>query len=85
MKSAEILFEMVAVNRLLVRDNLDKGEESGTGTRIHSPKYERQLICRLNLQSWLPTELHPEISHLLVGFGQDGLFACPPKIWRVHT
>ncbi|KAH7928163.1 DNA glycosylase [Leucogyrophana mollusca] len=28
------------------------------------------LSCRLNLQSWLPTELHPEINHLLVGFGQ---------------
>ncbi|OJT02031.1 Endonuclease III -like protein [Trametes pubescens] len=25
---------------------------------------------RLNLQSWLPLELHPEINHLLVGFGQ---------------
>ncbi|EGN96402.1 hypothetical protein SERLA73DRAFT_170779 [Serpula lacrymans var. lacrymans S7.3] len=25
---------------------------------------------RLNLQSWLPTELHPEINHMLVGFGQ---------------
>ncbi len=26
--------------------------------------------CRLNLQSWLPTEFHKEINHLLVGFGQ---------------
>ncbi|KAF5386643.1 hypothetical protein D9615_002034 [Tricholomella constricta] len=25
---------------------------------------------RLNLQSWLPTELHPDINHMLVGFGQ---------------
>jgi len=25
---------------------------------------------RLNLQSWLPTELHPDINHTLVGFGQ---------------
>ncbi|KAH9961148.1 DNA glycosylase [Lactifluus volemus] len=25
---------------------------------------------RLNLQSWLPTEFHKEINHLLVGFGQ---------------
>ncbi|KAF9453738.1 DNA glycosylase [Macrolepiota fuliginosa MF-IS2] len=25
---------------------------------------------RLNLQSWLPTELHRDINHLLVGFGQ---------------
>jgi len=25
---------------------------------------------RLNLQSWLPTELHSDINHMLVGFGQ---------------
>jgi endonuclease-3 len=25
---------------------------------------------RLNLQSWLPSELHGEINHMLVGFGQ---------------
>ena len=25
---------------------------------------------RLNLQSWLPTDFHKEINHLLVGFGQ---------------
>ena len=25
---------------------------------------------RLNLQSWLPKELHYDINHLLVGFGQ---------------
>ncbi|KAK0225046.1 hypothetical protein EDD85DRAFT_795274 [Armillaria nabsnona] len=25
---------------------------------------------RLNLRSWLPTELHQEINHLLIGFGQ---------------
>jgi hypothetical protein len=28
---------------------------------------------RLNLQSWLPLELHPEINHMLVGFGQVSL------------
>jgi hypothetical protein len=27
---------------------------------------------RMNLQSWLPKELHPEINPLLVGFGQVG-------------
>ena len=27
-------------------------------------------VHRLNLQSWLPKELHKEINHLLVGFGQ---------------
>ena len=30
---------------------------------------------RLNLQSWLPTELHPEINHMLVGFGQVKSFS----------
>lgn len=27
-------------------------------------------MTRLNLQSWLPKELHAEINHMLVGFGQ---------------
>lgn len=30
----------------------------------------RNCIYRLNLQSWLPAEYHPEINHMLVGFGQ---------------
>jgi len=34
---------------------------------------------RLNLQSWLPTELHPEINHLLVGFGQTVCLPVGPK------
>ncbi|KAK0496270.1 DNA glycosylase [Armillaria luteobubalina] len=34
---------------------------------------------RLNLQSWLPTELHPEINHLLVGFGQMICLPVRPK------
>ncbi|KAK0225080.1 DNA glycosylase [Armillaria nabsnona] len=34
---------------------------------------------RLNLQSWLPTELHPEINHLLVGFGQMVCLPVGPK------
>ncbi|KAH7905475.1 DNA glycosylase [Hygrophoropsis aurantiaca] len=34
---------------------------------------------RLNLQSWLPTELHPEINHLLVGFGQMICLPVNPK------
>ena len=28
----------------------------------------------LNLQSWLPLELHPQINALLVGFGQTTIF-----------
>ena len=34
-------------------------------------------MVRLNLQSWLPKELHGEINHLLVGFGQVG---CPNRL-----
>jgi endonuclease III len=35
------------------------------------------LRCvRLNLQSWLPTELHRDINHMLVGFGQ----VCPTTL-----
>lgn len=36
----------------------------------HKPPTKNPEETRLNLQSWLPTELHPEINHLLVGFGQ---------------
>ncbi|KAF8638912.1 hypothetical protein AX17_001963 [Amanita inopinata Kibby_2008] len=36
----------------------------------HKPPTRTPEATRLNLQSWLPTELHPEINHLLVGFGQ---------------
>jgi len=28
------------------------------------------MTYSLNLQSWLPKELHPEINNLLVAFGQ---------------
>ncbi|KAI6097767.1 DNA glycosylase, partial [Pisolithus croceorrhizus] len=31
---------------------------------------------RLNLQSWLPKELHGEINHMLVGFGQTTVPEC---------
>ncbi|TBU40249.1 DNA glycosylase [Dichomitus squalens] len=34
---------------------------------------------RLNLQSWLPVELHPDINHLLVGFGQTICAPVGPK------
>ncbi|KAK7040261.1 alpha,alpha-trehalase nth1 [Paramarasmius palmivorus] len=36
----------------------------------HKPPTKNPEETRLNLQSWLPTELHPEINHMLVGFGQ---------------
>lgn len=37
---------------------------------------ESPLQLRLNLQSWLPSELHGQINHLLVGFGQ--VRSCTP-------
>ncbi|KAI3615919.1 dna-(apurinic or apyrimidinic site) lyase [Moniliophthora roreri] len=33
----------------------------------------------LNLQSWLPTEFHPEINHMLVGFGQTVCLPVRPR------
>ncbi|KAL0563726.1 alpha,alpha-trehalase nth1 [Marasmius crinis-equi] len=36
----------------------------------HKPPTKNPEETRLNLQSWLPRELHPEINHMLVGFGQ---------------
>lgn len=41
--------------------------------RIQSPKSRMKVVdscVSLNLQSWLPKELHPEINHMMVGFGQ---------------
>jgi endonuclease III len=38
------------------------------GWHQRTPKNPEET--RLNLQSWLPTELHREINHMLVGFGQ---------------
>ncbi|KAI9453886.1 DNA glycosylase [Russula earlei] len=40
----------------------------GIGVDVHVHLITNRL--RLNLQSWLPTEFHKEINHLLVGFGQ---------------
>ncbi|KAL0062482.1 alpha,alpha-trehalase nth1 [Marasmius tenuissimus] len=36
----------------------------------HKPPTKNSEETRLNLQSWLPKELHAEINHMLVGFGQ---------------
>ncbi|KAK0474835.1 DNA glycosylase [Armillaria novae-zelandiae] len=45
----------------------------------HKPPTKNPEATRLNLQSWLPTELHPEINHLLVGFGQMVCLPVRPK------
>ncbi|KAG6835643.1 hypothetical protein H0H93_016250 [Arthromyces matolae] len=36
----------------------------------HKPPTKNPEETRLNLQSWLPNELHSDINHMLVGFGQ---------------
>ncbi|KAF8162738.1 DNA glycosylase [Crassisporium funariophilum] len=36
----------------------------------HKPPTKTPEQTRLNLQSWLPKELHGDINHMLVGFGQ---------------
>ncbi|KAI0668350.1 DNA glycosylase, partial [Trametes maxima] len=45
----------------------------------HKPPTRTPEETRLNLQSWLPVELHPEINHLLVGFGQVVCLPVGPK------
>ncbi|KDQ59784.1 hypothetical protein JAAARDRAFT_126654 [Jaapia argillacea MUCL 33604] len=40
---------------------------------------EQTRLLRLNLQSWLPTELHGEINHMLVGFGQTICLPVGPR------
>ncbi|OSD02120.1 DNA glycosylase, partial [Trametes coccinea BRFM310] len=45
----------------------------------HNPPTKTPEETRLNLQSWLPLELHPEINHLLVGFGQTICSPVAPK------
>ncbi|KAI0695109.1 DNA glycosylase [Cerioporus squamosus] len=45
----------------------------------HKPPTKTPEETRLNLQSWLPLELHPEINHLLVGFGQTICAPVGPK------
>ncbi|KAM5542812.1 hypothetical protein V8D89_003773 [Ganoderma adspersum] len=45
----------------------------------HKPPTKTPEETRLNLQSWLPVELHPEINHLLVGFGQTICAPVGPK------
>ncbi|KAI0628808.1 DNA glycosylase [Trametes polyzona] len=45
----------------------------------HKPPTKTPEETRLNLQSWLPVELHPEINHMLVGFGQMICLPVGPK------
>ncbi|KAI0333122.1 DNA glycosylase [Cubamyces sp. BRFM 1775] len=45
----------------------------------HKPPTKTPEETRLNLQSWLPVELHAEINHLLVGFGQTICSPVGPK------
>ncbi|KAF8265621.1 DNA glycosylase [Lactarius quietus] len=45
----------------------------------HKPPTKNPEETRLNLQSWLPTEFHKEINHLLVGFGQVVCLPVGPK------
>ncbi|KAF9651900.1 DNA glycosylase [Thelephora ganbajun] len=40
---------------------------------------EETRLVELNLQSWLPSELHGEINHLLVGFGQTICLPVGPR------
>ncbi|KAH8114196.1 DNA glycosylase [Phellopilus nigrolimitatus] len=45
----------------------------------HVPPSKNPEETRLNLQSWLPKALHPEINHLLVGFGQTICLPVGPR------
>ncbi|KAI9445762.1 DNA glycosylase [Lactarius psammicola] len=45
----------------------------------HKTPTKKPEETRLNLQSWLPTEFHKEINHLLVGFGQVVCLPVGPK------
>ncbi|KAI0925742.1 hypothetical protein AcW1_008095 [Taiwanofungus camphoratus] len=45
----------------------------------HKPPTKTPEDTRLNLQSWLPLELHPEINPLLVGFGQTICLPTGPR------
>ncbi|KAH9930839.1 DNA glycosylase [Fomitopsis serialis] len=45
----------------------------------HKPPTKTPEETRLNLQSWLPLELHPEINALLVGFGQTICLPVGPR------
>ncbi|KZO90393.1 DNA glycosylase [Calocera viscosa TUFC12733] len=52
----------------------------------HKPPTTTPEQTRLNLQSWLPSEYHAEINHMLVGFGQALCYPFRPDVicarWR---
>ena len=50
--------------------NLPQKHQSRHGSHICYVLNISDTFVRLNLQSWLPKELHGEINHMLVGFGQ---------------
>ena len=67
----------IALRRDLDGTNLPLKTQRKLGKRhnVQMRRDNERTLCRLNLQSWLPTELHPEINHMLVGFGQvSGLY-----------
>ncbi|KZV96557.1 DNA glycosylase [Exidia glandulosa HHB12029] len=45
----------------------------------HKPPTTTPEQTRLNLQSWLPKELHYDVNHMLVGFGQTICVPVGPK------
>ncbi|GJJ11847.1 hypothetical protein Clacol_006085 [Clathrus columnatus] len=45
----------------------------------HKPPTKEAEQTRLNLQSWLPEDLHADISHLLAGFGQTICLPVGPR------
>lgn len=45
----------------------------------HKPPTKTPEETRVNLESWLPLELHPEINSLLVGFGQTVCLPVGPR------
>ncbi|EIW85638.1 DNA glycosylase [Coniophora puteana RWD-64-598 SS2] len=45
----------------------------------HKPPTREPEQTRLNLQSWLPIELHPDINLMLVGFGQTVCLPVKPR------
>src|ERR1700722_6102090 len=52
---------------------------------LHSLTLPNIVDTRLNLESWLPTDLHPEINHLLVGFGQVKILSYPENLTRCYN
>ncbi|KAF5382275.1 hypothetical protein D9757_008957 [Collybiopsis confluens] len=82
-KTIEELLEFKAVGNKMGYLMLQSGWglNSGIGVDVHVHRITNRLgwhkpptkvpeETRVNLESWLPHELHPKINHMLVGFGQ---------------